>query len=41
MRLSDLTDKELMVVKQVAIETQDGRLLRQVKAEINRRNKEL
>lgn len=41
MKLSDLTDKELMVIKQVAIETQDGKLLKQVRNEINKRNYEL
>lgn len=41
MKLSDLTDKELMVIKQVAIETQDGKLLKRVQTEINKRNSEL
>lgn len=40
MDIRNVTDKELMVIKQVAIETQDGRLLKQVKAEMNRRNRE-
>ena len=41
MKLSELTDKELINLKQDAIETQDGRLLKRIQAEMNRRNKEL
>jgi hypothetical protein len=41
MKLQDLTDKELAVLKQDAIETQDGRLLMKIWEEMNRRNKEI
>lgn len=41
MKLFDLTDKELMELKQDAIETQDGRLLMKIWEELNRRNKEI
>lgn len=41
MKLSELTDAELRTLKQDAIETQDGRLLKRIKQEENRRNKEI
>ena len=41
MHLSDLTDKELMELKQDAIETQDGRLLKKIQNEMNKRSKEI
>ena len=40
MNIKDLTDKELMNLKQDAIETQDGRLIKRIQIELNRRNKE-
>lgn len=41
MHLSELTDKELMELKQDAIETRDGRLLKKIENEMNKRSKEI
>jgi hypothetical protein len=39
MRLEDLTDKELMQWYQQAVELRDGKYIKAIKAEMNRRNK--
>lgn len=40
-RLTDYSDKELANVKQCAIELRDGRYIKAVKDEMNRRNREV
>jgi hypothetical protein len=40
MNIKDLTDKELMIWYRIAQEMQDGRYLKALKSEMNRRVKE-
>lgn len=40
-RLTDYTDTELMEVKQCAVELRDGRYIKAVKNELNRRVREI
>ena len=39
MKLEDYTDKELMQLYWMAVETRDGKYIKALKAEMNRRNK--
>ena len=41
MNIKDFTDKELMNLKQDAIEMHDGRLLKKIQIEMNKRSKEI
>ena len=40
-RLTDYTDSELMNIKQCAVELRDGKYLKAVNSEMNRRNREV
>lgn len=40
-RLTDYTDRELMNVKQCAVELRDGKYLKAIKDEMNRRTREV
>jgi hypothetical protein len=40
-RLTDYTDSELMNVKQCAVELRDGRYIKAIKEEMNRREREI
>lgn len=40
MKYKDMTDKELMIAFQMAIEMQDGRTIKAIKDEMSRRTRE-